>query len=142
MASKLGNITFYADDPQRLALFWGGVFGYPPAEWDEPLKSELLAAGLTEDDLSRRGLAEDPEGLGPRFFFNHASETKTGRNRLHLDIQATPGKHPSREELETEKDRLVALGAEVVRLVDQAWGPSRELYYQLRDPEGNEFCLQ
>ena len=133
MPSKLGNITFYADDPPRLARFWSGVFGYPPVEWDEPLKSQLLAT---------RGIAEDPDGIGPRLFFHHASGPKRGRNRLHLDISATPGRSPSRDELEAEKDRLVALGAEVVRLVDQAWGPWPELYYQLRDPDGNEFCLQ
>jgi len=142
MASKLGNITFYADDPGRLSRFWAEVFGYPPATWEEPLKGELLAAGLTEEELAHRGLAEDPEGIGPRLFFHHASEPKDGRNRLHLDIQATPGRRPTREELEAEKDRLVALGAEVVRLVDQTWGPWPDVYYQLRDPEGNEFCLQ
>ena len=142
MASKLGNITFYADDPPRLAQFWSEVFGYPPVEWDEPLKSELLESGLTEEDLAARGVAEDPDGAGPRLFFHHASEPKSARNRLHLDISATPGHRPSREELETEKDRLVALGAEVVRLVDQDWGPWPEYYYQLRDPDGNEFCLQ
>lgn len=47
-----------------------------------------------------------------------------------------------RQRLEAEKERLVALGATVVRLVDQSWGPWPEHYYQLRDPEGNEFCLQ
>ena len=142
MASKLGNITFYADDPPALARFWAGVFGYPVTEWEEPLRSELLAAGHTDEDLAHRGLAEDPEGVGPRLFFHHASAAKHGRNRLHLDIQATPGHRPTREELEGEKDRLVALGAEVVRLVDQTWGPWPDVYSQLRDPEGNEFCLQ
>lgn len=142
MTSKLGNITFYADDPQRLAHFWAEVFGYPPAEWDEPLKTELLAAGLTEEDLRHRGLAEDPEGVGPRLFFHHASAPKSGRNRVHLDIQSTPGRRPTRDELEAEKDRLVALGGEVVRLIDQMWGPWPDFYYQMRDPEGNEFCLQ
>ena len=143
MASKLGNITFYADDPPLLAQFWAGVFRYPPVEWDEPLKSQLLGSGLTESDLDKRGVAEPAEGEeGPRFFFHHASAAKTERNRVHLDIQATPGHPPTRQELEDEKDRLVALGAVVVRLVDQRWGPWPELYYQLRDPEGNEFCLQ
>ncbi len=142
MASKLANITFYADDPQRLARFWAGVFGYPEAEWDEPLKAELLASGLTDDDLAKRGLAADPDEIGPRLFFHHASEPKSERNRLHLDISAVPGRQPTRAELEAEKDRIVALGAEVVRLVDQSFGPWPELYYQLRDPEGNEFCLQ
>ncbi|MET0811709.1 MAG: VOC family protein [Microbacterium sp.] len=138
----LGNITFYADDPVALARFWCGVFGYPEQTFEEPLKSELLAAGLTEEDLSKRGLAEDPEGNGPRLFFHHASEEKHGRNRIHLDIGATPGRQPTHEELEAEKDRLVALGASVVRLVDQSWGPWPEHYYQMADPEGNEFCLQ
>jgi catechol 2,3-dioxygenase-like lactoylglutathione lyase family enzyme len=142
MTGKLGNITFYADDPPALARFWAAVFGYPEATWDESLKRELLASGLSEADLANRGLAEDPEGVGPRLFFHHASEKKDGRNRLHLDITATPGRPPSREELEAEKDRLVALGAEVVRLVDQSWGPWPETYFQMRDPEGNEFCLQ
>ena len=142
MSSKLGNITFYADDPRALAHFWSAVFGYPRLTWEEPMKSELLASGLTEDDLAKRAVAEDPEGNGPRLFFHHAAQPKRGRNRLHLDISATPGRVPTREEIDAERDRLVALGAEVVRVVDQSWGPWPEFYYQLRDPDGNEFCLQ
>ena len=140
--ATLGNITFYADDPRALAHFWSGVFGYPLLEWDEPLKSQLLEAGLSEQDLSLRALAEDPQGRGPRLFFHHADQPKDGRNRLHLDVQAVAEGPPTREQLEAEKDRLVALGARVVRLVDQTWGEWPELYYQLEDPEGNEFCLQ
>lgn len=138
----LGNITFYANDPATLSRFWAGVFGYPPMEWEEPLRSELLATGLTEADLAKRGLAEDPEHRGPRLFFHHADGLKQGRNRIHLDVQSTPGRRPTREELDAERDRIVALGATVVRLVEQDWGGWPELYYQLRDPEGNEFCLQ
>ena len=140
--ANLGNITFYADDPRALANFWSGVFGYPPLEWDEPLRSELIAAGLSEKDLAKRALAEDPEGRGPRLFFHHASHGKSGRNRIHLDVQAVESGSPTREQLDAEKDRLVTLGARVVRLVDQSWGEWPELYYQLEDPEGNEFCLQ
>jgi catechol 2,3-dioxygenase-like lactoylglutathione lyase family enzyme len=138
----LGNITFYADDPRRLSHFWADVFGYPRLDWDGPIREQQLAAGLTDDDLARRGLAEDPAGQGPRFFFHHADGRKAGRNRLHLDINATPGRRPSREELDAERDRLVGLGATVVRVVDQTWGAWPEHYYQMQDPEGNEFCLQ
>jgi len=140
--ATLGNITFYADDPRRLSHFWADVFGYPRIEWDEPLRSQLLASGLTESDLEKRGLAEDPEGRGPRLFFHHADGPKRRRNRLHLDIRPPEGEGTHRERLEAEKDRLVALGATVVRLIDQRWGPWPELYYQMRDPEGNEFCLE
>ncbi|WP_396667354.1 VOC family protein [Microbacterium sp. R86528] len=141
MASKLGNIVFYADDPPALARFWAAVFGYPEQEWDEPLKGQLLSAGLTEKDLAHRGLAQDPSGEGPRMLFLHADSTKQTRNRMHLDINAAPGRQPTHEELDAEKERLLSLGAEVVRLIDQDWGPWPEYYYQLRDPEGNEFCL-
>lgn len=138
----LGNITFYADDPPALARFWADVFGYPHAEFEGDLKQTLLASGLTEADLAKRGLAEDPQGVGPRLFFHHAAGAKRERNRIHLDVSATPGRAPTPAELDAEKERLVAIGATVVRLVDQPWGPWRERYYQLRDPEGNEFCLQ
>lgn len=140
--ASLGNITFYARDPRALSFFWADVFGYPHIDWEDPLRQQLLDAGLTEAELAKRGLAEDPEGKGPRLFFHHADGPKSGRNRLHLDVQATPGRRPSPDELDAEKDRLVALGAEVVRFVDQMWGPVPDRYYQLRDPEGNEFCLQ
>ncbi|WEG09932.1 VOC family protein [Microbacterium horticulturae] len=139
----LGNIVFYAEDPPALARFWSDVFGYPYQEFEGVLKEQLLASGLTEPDLTSRGLAEDPQGVGPRMFFHHADGPKTGRNRIHLDITVPRDGPGSRlEQLDAEKERLVALGASVVRLVDQQWGPWPELYYQLRDPEGNEFCLQ
>lgn len=140
--ATLGNITFYADDPRRLSHFWADVFGYPRVDWDEPLRSRLLASGLTEADLGTRGLAEDPDGKGPRLFFHHADGAKRTRNRLHLDLRPPDGEGSHRERLEAEKDRLVALGATVVRLVDQRWGPWPEQYYQMQDPEGNEFCLE
>ncbi|MCR2785534.1 MULTISPECIES: VOC family protein [unclassified Microbacterium] len=140
--ATLGNITFYANDPRRLAHFWAGVFDYPLLEWEDPLRQQLLDAGLTEADLATRSLAEDPAGVGPRLFFHHADSPKAGRNRLHVDVQAVAEGRPTREQLDEEKDRLVALGAQVVRLVEQTWGPWPEMYYQLRDPEGNEFCLQ
>jgi len=143
--AALGNIAFYADDPRALAHFWAWVFGYPSLEWEDPLKQQLLDAGLTEADLASRALAEDPEGKGPRLFFHHADGPKRGRNRLHLDVSVNPeggATGTTVEQLDAEKDRLVALGAQVVRLVEQSWGPWPERYWQLRDPEGNEFCLQ
>ena len=142
MASKVGNIVFYANDPGALARFWAGVYGVESMEFTGDLRDMLLASGLTEADLASRGLVEDPSGESPRLFFHHANGPRAGRNRMHLDIQATPGHAPTHEELDAERDRLVALGATVVRLVEQEWGPWPEHYYQMQDPEGNEFCLQ
>lgn len=143
--ATLGNITFYADDPRALAHFWSAVFGYPPSDWEDPLRQELLDSGLTAQDLEKRAVAEDPEGRGPRLFFHHAEGAKAGRNRIHLDVNVPHDPDDPRthdEVLDAEKDRLVELGATVVRVIDQQWGPWGEHYFQLQDPEGNEFCLQ
>jgi catechol 2,3-dioxygenase-like lactoylglutathione lyase family enzyme len=142
MASKLGNITFDCADPTALATFWADVFGYPRPEWPEELRAQLLASGLTEEDLANRSAVEDPDGIGPRFYFNRVPEGKTAKNRMHIDIQAVPGRHPTTEELETEKDRIVALGATVIVDYDRPWGPVQEHHFVMQDPEGNEFCLQ
>jgi hypothetical protein len=36
----------------------------------------------------------------------------------------------------------VALGASVEKVLDEPWGPFEEFAIMMRDPEGNEFCLQ
>lgn len=142
MASKIGNIVFDCADPRALSHFWSDVLGYPRAEWPPEMRAELLASGLTEQDLENRGIAQDPEGVGPRLFFQKVPEGKVVKNRVHLDINSTPGRHASREEIDAEKDRIVALGASVVRLYDIKWGPVPEYHYVMADPEGNEFCIQ
>jgi catechol 2,3-dioxygenase-like lactoylglutathione lyase family enzyme len=142
MASKLGNITFDCANPQALSDFWADVFGYPHAEWPPELKAELLASGLTEEDLLDRGVAEDPTGEGPRFYFQRVPEGKTVKNRVHIDVMAVPGRHPTASELEAEKDRIIALGATVVRDYNVPWGPVEDHHIVMQDPEGNEFCLQ
>ncbi len=135
------NIVFYADNPRALSHFWSDVFGYPRMEFEGALREQLLASGLTEQDLETRGLAEDPTGEGPRFFFHHADSSKHGRNRVHIDVRVKKGERATPEEIDAERDRIVALGATDVRLIEQSWGPWPERYYQMCDPEGNEFCL-
>ncbi|WP_062208264.1 VOC family protein [Demequina oxidasica] len=142
MAGKIGNIVFYADDPVALSVFWAAAFGYEVRRFEGELRDMLLASGLTDADLATRGLAEDPSGVGPRLFFHHADGSKSGRNRLHLDVNVQVEGETTLADLDAERDRLVSLGASVVRLIEQKWGPWPELYYQMRDPEGNEFCLQ
>ena len=142
----LGNITFYAEDPRALAHFWSDVFGYPHPRVGRT--GEGAAARRGADGSRPRHPVPSPKtprAFGPRLFFHHADGPKEGRNRLHLDVSVKPkagAAGTTVEELDAEKDRLVALGAEVVRLVEQSWGPWPERYWQMRDPEGNEFCLQ
>ena len=142
MTGKIGNITFDCENPTLLSHFWSDVLGYPRAEWPPEMKAELLAGGLTEEDLALKSVAQDPTGVGQRLFFQKVPEGKTAKNRIHLDISSTPGRFATPEEIEAEKDRIVALGATVVLKYDEPWGPVRELHYVMHDPEGNEFCIQ
>ena len=141
MPSTVSNIVFYADDPNALATFWAAVLGYPAPD-QEGFAAFAAQHGVTPEMVATRSVAEDPTGAGPRLFFHHASGPKQGRNRVHLDVRSAPDHRPTPEEVETEKERLVALGATPVRLVDQQWGDFPDYYWQMLDPEGNEFCLQ
>ena len=139
---KIGNIVFDCSDPDRVATFWAGALGYEKGEFPPEMRKELLEGGLSEEDLASRAVAEDPAGEGPRLFFQRVPEPKTVKNRVHLDINATPGRRASKPEVEAEMERLKALGAVVVREHDQSWGAFREYHWVMADPEGNEFCVQ
>jgi 4a-hydroxytetrahydrobiopterin dehydratase len=69
----------------------------------------------------------DPDGAGPRVWFQQVAEPKAGKNRLHLDL------YLPRHEAAARRDLLVALGG---RLLDE-----HESFWVLADPEGNEVCL-
>ena len=139
---KIGNIVFDCADPGRLSAFWAEALGYEKGELPPDMRRDLLAAGLSEEELTDRGIAEDPAGDGPRLFFQRVPEPKQVKNRVHLDINSTPGRHAEPAEVDAEVERLTGLGATVLRKQDGSWGPFPEYHYVMADPEGNEFCLQ
>jgi hypothetical protein len=139
---KIGNVVFDCSDPDRVATFWAAALGYEKGEYPPEMRNELLEGGLTEAELADRSIAEDPAGDGPRLFFQRVPEAKLVKNRVHLDINATPGRRATKQEVDTEKDRLLALGASTIRHHDQLWGPYPEYHWVMADPEGNEFCVQ
>jgi hypothetical protein len=143
MTARIANVTFHAHDPAALARFWAAVMGYPEPQWlTEEEEAELRAAGLTDDDLAARAVAWDEDPAHQRFYFARYDHQKRHRNRMHLDISPASGRHATREEVEAERDRLVALGATVEKVLDGRWGPYDEFAIMMRDPEGNEFCLR
>jgi hypothetical protein len=70
------------------------------------------------------------------------AESKQAKNRMHLDINAGEGGPPEHQQVDAEAERLVGLGATVIRKHDAVWGPWPEYHYVMADPEGNEFCVQ
>ena len=154
MASvKQVQITFDAHDPQALSSFWRDVLSYvhpaPPgvdlAEGADPLAAwaEFLdRLGVPEEERNTRSAIEDPDGHGPRIFFQRVPEGKVAKNRVHLDVRAAPGLQGEQRmaALEAECDRLVALGATRIRRHEPE-PPMSAGFIVMADPEGNEFCL-
>lgn len=137
------QVTFDCAHPQALGLFWNQVLGYetppPPPGFDS---WEAFSAILPPDERDVRWACVDPEGVGPRLFFQRVPEPKQVKNRLHLDVRAAPGLQGDDRmaALEAECERLVALGAAKQRRVDPA-PPMESGFIVMTDPEGNEFCL-
>ncbi|QNN51707.1 VOC family protein [Nocardioides mesophilus] len=151
--SRQIQITFDAHDPRSLSTFWRDVLGYvhpgPPgvdvAEDGDPLAAWddfLEAAGVPEEQRNSASALEDPEGRGPRLFFQQVPEDKVVKNRVHLDVRAAPGLQGEERmaALEAECGRLVALGATRLRR-DEPAPPMSAGFIVMADPEGNEFCL-
>ncbi|GAB3196647.1 VOC family protein [Nocardioides hungaricus] len=143
MTVKQVQVTFDCADPRALSLFWNDVLGYefpppPPGfeSWD------AFSATLPEEKRNLASASQDPDGVGPRLFFQRVPEGKAAKNRLHLDVRAAPGLVGDERmaALEAEADRLVALGATRVERHEPA-PPMSGGHIVMRDPEGNEFCL-
>ncbi|MBX3313920.1 MAG: VOC family protein [Actinobacteria bacterium] len=147
------QITFDALDPAALAEFWKDVLDYavpaPPGVElgpdDDPLAAWdtfLEAAGVPESERNTASALVDPDGRGPRLFFQRVPEGKTAKNRVHLDVRAAPGlvDDDRMAALEAEAARLVALGATRVARFDPE-PPMSAGFLVMADPEGNEFCL-
>jgi Glyoxalase-like domain len=84
------QLTIDANDPALLARFWMQALEYqpvPPAgvetTWNEHYRARLGEETAFADRLF------DPAGLRPPIWFQAVPETKTKKNRLHLDLYPT-----------------------------------------------------
>ena len=87
--------------------------------------------------------AQDPNGEGPRIWFQIVPEKKSIKNRIHIDVNASVGRGSSldtrRERVEAEAARLVSLGA--TRLHAIVTDGLDHYGVAMADPEGNEFDI-
>ena len=72
-------------------------------------------------------------------FIQKVPEPKSAKNRVHLDVRvSTDRTDKDRERMLARADELVAIGATLVRVVDDNF---MGYWIVMSDPEGNEFCL-
>ena len=144
MATRI-QVTFDAADPPALAAFWGELIGY--VEQDPPEGFDSWEAWAEANDVPRERWGDyaarvDPDGAGPRLYFQRVPEPKTAKNRVHLDLDVGGGRGTPMEELRRNVaaavERAVAAGATTLRKVDEGG----EHWVVLQDPEGNELCMQ
>lgn len=151
--SSTVQITFDAHDPRALSVFWRDVLDYvhpgppgvtltpgadPLAAWDEFLER----SGVPAEQRNSASALEDPDGSGPRIFFQQVPEGKVAKNRVHLDVRTASDLRDDERmaALEVECTRLVELGA--TRLArHEPEAPTSIGFIVMADPEGNEFCL-
>jgi hypothetical protein len=138
------QVTFDSADPAAHAAFWAEALHYvlaPPPPGFPSWDAALDAWGVPAEQRNDRSAIVDPAGVGPRVFFQRVPEPKTAKNRVHLDLRAAAGLTGEARlaALEAECARLVALGASRVQRFEP--GPMSAGFIVMRDPEGNEFCL-
>ncbi len=80
----------------------------------------LNAQGIPGSEWNSANAVVDPDGAGPRLYFQRVPEGKTVKNRLHLDlnVEARDAPHDERRRwIDIEVERLVGLGACTARVV-------------------------
>jgi hypothetical protein len=139
------QVTFDAADPPALAAFWGETIGYQeedPPEGFDSWEAWAEANDLPPEERDNYASRVDPDGAGPRLFFQRVPEPKTAKNRVHLDLSVSGGPgtpmEERREKVAAAVERAVAAGATRVKAYEEAG----QHWVVLQDPEGNEFCLQ
>lgn len=139
------SLTIDCAHPARLAEFWALALGYaqkPPPTGFGSWEEWFAHYDVPEEEWDDGAYLSDPDGEGPALSFMKVPESKAGKNRLHLDVQAGGGREVPWEvrwpRVLEALDRLTAAGATVVHEYEAQGRPD---HYELADPEGNEFCL-
>jgi predicted enzyme related to lactoylglutathione lyase len=119
MANRITTVVVDCTDPDRLAAFYREVLGWAVVEQPDEESVEIGTPGQPE------------KGPVPTLLFQRVPDPTPGKNRLHLDLNATD------RDQDAELQRLLGLGAtraEIGQTGEESW-------HVLADPEGNVFCL-
>ena len=122
MTSRVTAINVDCHQPRQLAAFWCAVLGYKIIEEQE----DFVEIGNWEPSVE--AMRAGP--VTPTLVFARVPESKTVKNRVHIDVS------PTDRDQDEEVQRLLELGAQHVDV-----GQGEQSWVVLADPEGNEFCV-
>jgi hypothetical protein len=146
------QVTIDCANPMVLVPFWCRVLVYvvePPPEGFASWNDYWRYLKVPEDELpvdhDAADSIVDPDGIGPRIWFQIVPEPKSVKNRVHLDVRASGGRGEPKPErvrrVEAHVRELEQIGARRLRT---STSPDDEVDHYgvvLADPEGNEFCV-
>ena len=114
MALRPAGMVVDCAEVMRVATFWADALGW-----------------VLDDDSGPNGaFISDGGDEDGGIYFQPVPEPKVAKNRWHMDVRPTGA-------MAEEVERLTGLGATVrgfIEVEDNFWT-------QMRDPEGNEFCI-
>lgn len=141
------QVAIDCERPHELAAWWAQTLGWEVEPQDEAFIKAMIAQGhATEEDTTTfngalvwkdgsairyPGQAGSLHGPHPRVLFQQVPESKTVKNRLHLDVRIGP------DDQGEVVAKLTERGATVLHTGTQ--GP--HTWVTMADPEGNEFCV-
>lgn len=140
--AKQVQVTFDCAHPRAVAVFWKEALGYVDPPVPEGFESwDAYEASLPDEKRDQWAACRDPDGVGPRLYFQRVPEGKVVKNRVHLDVRTGVGLTGAERlaALETEATRLEVLGARRLYLLEA--DEENESCLTMQDVEGNEFCL-
>jgi hypothetical protein len=139
------QVVFDCADPDLMAHFWATALGYKlddPPEGFESWDAFLDSIGVPAENRNDASAVSDPDGAGPRIYFQRVPESKTVKNRVHLDLNVGGGRRTPIEErkrrIAAEVERLEEAGATKVGEQEK----DDEYHVGMKDVEGNEFDIQ
>ncbi|HEX6493646.1 MAG TPA: VOC family protein [Candidatus Dormibacteraeota bacterium] len=114
MSTERLGLVLDCTDPVALAPFWAAALEY-----------RFLGA------VENYALLVPDGRPGPKLLLQKVPETKSGKNRMHMDIET--------RDIEGEAARLESLGAQ--RVSPDTMSEHGSTWILMTDPEGNEFCV-
>lgn len=141
MTEVLGfQVVLDCREPHTLADWWAQTLGWVVEPQDAAFIRSMVDQGFAQESetTTHRGnlvwatgaALNPPEGTpGPRLLFQQVPESRTAKNRMHLDLRDA-------SDVEALRASLEARGA--TRLWEASQGPHSWVTWA--DPEGNEFC--
>ncbi len=113
----------------------------PPVGWGS-WEAFLTEQGVPPEEWDDGAAICDSAGVRPAISFLKVPEPKRAKNRLHLDLKVSVGRHIDAAErtqrIEAKVTELLAAGA-AVHAWDMVHGHLDHVV--MLDPEGNEFCV-